>query len=40
MSFEKVKKYFNGVGLGDRVVEREQIGDTVERAAISIGCKP
>ncbi|MBP2659348.1 MAG: hypothetical protein H6Q69_2380, partial [Firmicutes bacterium] len=26
MSFEKVKKYFDGVGLGQRVVEREQIG--------------
>lgn len=40
MSFEKVKKYFNGVGLGQRVVEREQIGATVEQAALSIGCEP
>lgn len=40
MSFEKVKKYFEGVGLGQRVVEREQIGATVEQASESIGCKP
>lgn len=40
MSFEKVKEYFDGVGLGRRVVEREQIGATVEQAAESIGCKP
>jgi len=40
MSFEKVKEYFNGVGLGQRVVEREQIGATVEQAAVSIGCEP
>ncbi len=40
MSFERVKEYFDGMGLGQRVVEREHIGDTVENAAISIGCKP
>lgn len=40
MSFEKVKNYFDGAGLGDRVVVRERIGDTVEHAAASIGCKP
>ncbi|GMA98688.1 YbaK/EbsC family protein [Pelosinus sp. IPA-1] len=40
MSFEKVKVYFDGVGLGRRVVEREQIGATVEQAAVSIGCEP
>jgi prolyl-tRNA editing enzyme YbaK/EbsC (Cys-tRNA(Pro) deacylase) len=40
MSFEKVKVYFDGVGLGQRVVEREQIGATVEQAAVSIGCEP
>jgi len=31
MSFERIKKYFDGVGLGQRVVEREQIGATVDR---------
>ncbi|WP_394870856.1 YbaK/EbsC family protein [Clostridium butyricum] len=40
MSYEKVKKYFDVVGLGQRVVEREQIGATVEQAAVSIGCEP
>ncbi|KKR39226.1 MAG: YbaK/proline-tRNA ligase associated domain protein [Parcubacteria group bacterium GW2011_GWF2_40_10] len=40
MSFERVKEYFDRVGLGQRVVEREQIGATVEQAALSIGCEP
>jgi len=40
MSFEKVKEYFDGVGLDRRVVEREQICATVEQAAVSIGRKP
>jgi prolyl-tRNA editing enzyme YbaK/EbsC (Cys-tRNA(Pro) deacylase) len=40
MSLERVKKYFDGVGLGQRVVEREQIGATVDQAAVSIGCEP
>lgn len=40
MSYEKVKEYFDSVGLADRVVIREHIGDTVEHAAQAIGCKP
>lgn len=40
MSLERVKQYFDGVGLGERVVERERIGATVEQAAVSIGCEP
>lgn len=40
MSYEKVKEYFESVGLADRVVVRERVGDTVEHAAQSIGCKP
>lgn len=40
MSLVKVKEYFDGVSLGERVVEREQIGATVEQAAVSIGCAP
>lgn len=40
MSYEKVKKYFEVVGLGQRVVEHKQIGATVEQAAVSIGCEP
>lgn len=40
MSYEKVKDYFEQAGLGDRVVVREHIGDTVEHAAEAIGCEP
>ncbi len=40
MSFEGVKEYFDRVGLGQCVVKREQIGATVEQAALSIGCAP
>jgi Uncharacterized conserved protein len=40
MSYEKVKDYFYSVGLADRVVVREHIGDTVEHAAQAIGCEP
>ena len=40
VSYEKVKTYFDSVGLGERVLEREQIGDTVENAAAVIGCEP
>ena len=40
MSYEKVKEYFYNVGLGEHVVVREHIGDTVEHAAEAIGCEP
>lgn len=40
MSFENVKKYLENIGLKDRIVVREDIGDTVEHAAKSIGCIP
>lgn len=40
MSYEKVKAYFDSVNLGERVVVRSHIGDTVEHAAETIGCKP
>ena len=40
MSYEKVKAYFDRVGLGDRLTVRDQIGDTVEHAAMAIGCEP
>lgn len=40
MSYENVKAYFENAGLGERVVVREHIGDTVEHAAQAIGCKP
>ncbi len=40
MSYEKVKEYFDSVGLSDRVVIRGHVGDTVENAAQAIGCSP
>lgn len=40
MSYANVINYFKRVNLGDRVVVREKIGDTVEHAAEAIGCKP
>lgn len=40
MSYEKVKEYFDTVGLSERVVVRDHIGDTVEHAAQAIGCEP
>ena len=40
MAYEKVKSYFESIGLGERVVVREHIGDTVENAAEAIGCEP
>lgn len=40
MSYEKVRDYFSSKGLGHRVIVREHIGDTVEHAAQSIGCRP
>lgn len=40
MSYDKVKEYFGEKGLGLRVVVRDQIGATVEQAALAIGCEP
>ncbi len=40
MSYENVKAYFEGRNLGERVIVREHIGDTVEHAAEAIGCRP
>lgn len=40
MSYEKVKEYFDSVGLGERITLRNEIGDTVEHAAQAIGCEP
>lgn len=38
MSYEKVKEYFEHVGLGERVVKHEQVSATVEQAVQAIGC--
>lgn len=40
MSFEDVKRYFDGVGLGQRVIALEKSSATVEEAAEAIGCEP
>lgn len=40
MSFENVKKYFDGAGLGQRVIALEKSSATVEEAARAIGCEP
>lgn len=40
MSFENVKKYFDGAGLGRRVIALEKSSATVEEAARAIGCEP
>ena len=40
MSYEKVKLYFDKLGLGERIIIRDSIGDTVEHAAKAIGCEP
>lgn len=40
MSFEKVKQYFQDVGLGTRVKEFETSSATVELASKAVGCEP
>ncbi|EPY2306197.1 YbaK/EbsC family protein [Clostridium sporogenes] len=40
MSFDKVKKYFENVGLSERVKALEKSSATVELAAQAIGCEP
>lgn len=40
MSLEKVKQYFHGFGLEDRVKVLSQSSATVEAAAVAVGCEP
>ena len=40
MPFEKVKRYFEDKGLGQRVIALEKSSATVEEAAEAIGCEP
>lgn len=40
MSLEKVKQYFDTLGLGQRVHVLDQSSATVEEAAIAVGCEP
>lgn len=39
MSLADVKRYFEGAGLGERVIELEESSATVEKAANAIGCE-
>ena len=40
MSLEKVKQYFDTLGLGQRVMVLAQSSATVEEAAVAVGCEP
>ena len=40
MSLEKVKQYFDTLGLGQRIHVLDQSSATVEEAAIAVGCEP
>ena len=40
MSVERVREYFEGVGMGGRVVEFDASSATVELAAAAVGCEP
>lgn len=40
MSFENVKRYFENVGLGQRVITLEKSSATVVEAAEAVGCQP
>ena len=40
MSIEKVKEFFRGYGIEDRVLEFDSSSATVELAAIAVGCEP
>lgn len=40
MSIERVRSYFESVGLADRVHEFSMTTATVEEAAVALGCKP
>ena len=40
MSIEKVKEYFRGFGMEDRVLEFDVSSATVELAARALGCEP
>lgn len=40
MAIEKVREYFRGFGMESRVVEFEVSSETVELAAVAVGCEP
>ena len=40
MSIERVRNYFEEIGMGERVHEFTQTTATVEEAALALGCEP
>lgn len=40
MAIDKVRKFFAGYGMEDRIMEMEQSSATVELAAQAVGCEP
>ena len=40
MAFDRVKKYFDSVGMGDKVMQFDVSSATVAEAAAAIGCQP
>ena len=40
MAIEKVREYFKGLGIDDRIQEFEVSSATVELAAFALGCEP
>lgn len=40
MSFDKVKEYFDAIGLGEKVMVFETSSATVGDAAVAVGCEP
>lgn len=40
MAIERVREYFRGFGLEDRIIEFESSSETVELAAAAVGCEP
>ena len=40
MSIQKVREYFDKLGLKERVMELDSSSATVELAALALGCAP
>lgn len=40
MAIEKVREYFKGCGMADRILEFDSSSATVELAANALGCEP
>lgn len=40
MAIERVREYFRGLGIESRIIEFEASSETVELAAVAVGCEP